>query len=70
MTNPMPIVNAITDALKPSDDARNELVALGMVVSAVICNLPPTQRPHLVEMFCALLRVAVAEEPTEAERMH
>lgn len=50
----------IADTLSESKDTRAELVALGMVVSGVICETEPDDRAELVDAFCILLRQSVA----------
>lgn len=56
------LAHSIADALEESEDARSELIALGMVVSGVICETEPEGRADLVDTFCKILRDSVANE--------
>lgn len=51
---------SIADTLTESTDAREELIALGIVVSGVICETPLENRSELVDVFCDLVRKSVA----------
>lgn len=50
----------IADTLTESTNARDELIALGMVVSGVICETEPGTRTELVDLFCDILRKSVS----------
>jgi len=62
MSCPVEIAGAIAEALEETDDVTSELVALGMVASAVICTTRKEQRHELVETFCRVLRRSVGIE--------
>lgn len=62
MSQPKKIAEALSDALPRSADARDELIALGMVATGVICTTRQEDRAQLVETFCALVRKGVATE--------
>ncbi len=53
---------ALADALPADAMLQTELVAVGMLVTALICNAEQKDRCELVEMFCELLRNSVAGE--------
>lgn len=54
------VARSIADTLAESNDAREELIALGIVVSGVISETPPEGRSELVDVFCDLVRKSVA----------
>jgi hypothetical protein len=56
------IAGAIAAALEETDDVTAELVALGMVASAVICTTSKDRHHELVETFCKVLRGSVGTE--------
>lgn len=62
MSQSRQIAEAISDALPPRADARDELIALGLVATGVICQTPVDRRAQLVDTFCALLRKGCATE--------
>lgn len=62
MSHPRMIIEALTDALPPEANARDELIALGMVATGVICSTPIEQRSELIEIFCALVRKGTATD--------
>lgn len=57
---PHAIAAALADALPADADTRSELVAVGMVATALISNTAPDGRAALVETFCKTLRASVA----------
>lgn len=56
------IADSLAAALPEEGDPRDELVALGMVASGVICQTAQHERADLVEAFCSILRKSVALE--------
>lgn len=56
------IMRSLLDALPDEADARDELVALGTIASAIINATEPDGRAGLVECFCDTLRKGVAME--------
>lgn len=62
MSQSRQIAEAISDALPPRADARDELIALGLVATGVICQTPVDRRAQLVDTFCALLRKGCAAD--------
>lgn len=56
------IAIALADALPRDAERRTELVAIGMVATALICGTREEDRADLVEEFCAILRKSVAME--------
>jgi uncharacterized protein YejL (UPF0352 family) len=59
---PHAIAEALADALPADADTRSELVAVGMVASALIATSAPDGRAELVETFCKTLRDSVASD--------
>lgn len=59
---PNDIALALADALPRGADRRSELVAIGMVATALITTTAPENRAELVEFFCTTLRDSVANE--------
>jgi len=43
-------------------NALDELIALGMIATGVICSTPVEQRSELIETFCALVRKGTATD--------
>lgn len=64
MSKPEPndIALALADALPRDADRRSELVAIGMVATALIATTHQEERAELVEFFCNQLRASVANE--------
>lgn len=60
--DPNEIALALADALPRDADRRSELVAIGMVATALIVGTKPESRAELVEFFCDKLRASVANE--------
>ena len=62
--NPTPddIAIALADALPRNASRRDELIAVGMVATALISGSRDEARPELIEEFCAILRKSVAGE--------
>ncbi len=56
------IVSSLAAALPKEADPRDELIALGMVATGVICATEQESRAELVETFCKMLRKGVAGE--------
>jgi len=56
------IAIALADALPADADPRTELVAIGMLATALIAATDADQRADLVETFCTTLRKSVANE--------
>lgn len=56
------IMKTLLEALPDEADARDELVAVGGVASAIINATAPEGRADLVECFCDTLRKSVAVE--------
>ena len=56
------IALALADALPHDADRRTELVAVGMLTTALIAGTVTEDRAELVEEFCATLRRSVANE--------
>jgi hypothetical protein len=56
------IATAIAETLETTDDVVTELVALGMVASAVIGTTSKDRHHELVETFCRVLRRSVGTE--------
>jgi hypothetical protein len=61
-TDPSLLALALADTLPRSADRRSELVAIGMLATAVICEGPNEERAELVEAFCNILRTGVAQQ--------
>lgn len=60
--DPNVIAEALADALPRDADRRSELVAIGMVATALIVGIKPEKRAELVDFFCNQLRASVANE--------
>lgn len=60
--NPLDIASSLASALPEDADVRDELIALGMVTTGVICATPHEDRAELVDTFCKMLRIGVAGE--------
>ena len=60
--HPHAIAAALADALPADGDTRSELVAVGMVATALISHTAPDERAALVETFCKTLRDSIAGE--------
>lgn len=56
------IALALADALPRQADRRVEIVAVGMLATALISDAKVDQRADLVETFCKALRESVAGE--------
>lgn len=56
------IAIALADALPRNADRRTELVAVGMLATALIADTAIEQRADLIEEFCSILRSSVANE--------
>lgn len=63
MSKPKTIAATLSNALPPRADARDELIALGMIATGVICQTPAQDRAKLVDTFCELMRKGVASAP-------
>lgn len=59
MSEPKSLALSVAEVMEGSTNARDELVALGMVATGIICEAPPEQRVELVETFCNILRGSV-----------
>lgn len=62
MSDSKAIMQSLIEALPAEADARDELVALGSIASAIINTTEPGGRADLVECFCDTLRKGVAME--------
>lgn len=62
MSDPNEIACAIADALPRNASRRAELIAVGMVATALISGSRHEDRAELVEFFCSQLRASVAGE--------
>jgi hypothetical protein len=60
MSKAKTISENLAEALPATADPRDELVALGMVATAIICQTEPEARAALVDTFCDTLRKGVA----------
>lgn len=60
--DPLDIASSLASALPAAADARDELIALGLVATGVICTTPHENRAELVDTFCRLVREGVAGE--------
>lgn len=56
------IACALADALPRNADLRTEIVAVGMLATALISGAREDDRADLTEEFCAILRRSVAME--------
>jgi hypothetical protein len=52
----------LADALPEGADRRTEIVAVGILATALIADTVVEERAELVETFCATLRKSVANE--------
>lgn len=52
----------LADALPQNAERRTELIAVGMVATALIAGSNPEDRAELIDTFCATLRKSVAME--------
>jgi len=59
---PNDIALALADALPRSARRRDEIIAVGILATALIAGSAPDGRAELVEEFCAILRESVAGE--------
>lgn len=64
MSRPSPdeIACALADALPRNAERRAELIAIGMLATALIADSKTDDRSDLVEFFCMQLRKSVANE--------
>ena len=64
MPKPTPdeIALALADALPRNAKRRDELIAVGMVATALISGAAEETRSDLIEEFCSILRKSVAVE--------
>jgi hypothetical protein len=64
MSQPSPdeIACALADALPRNAERRSELIAIGMLATALIAGSRTDDRADLVELFCSQLRKSVANE--------
>lgn len=62
MTDPNEIVLALSDALPPDATRFDEIVATGMLMTALIIGVIEEERAALVEQVCDTLRKSVANE--------
>lgn len=62
MTDALELAGEIASVLPEEADPRDELVALGMVATGVICSTRHEDRAELVDTFCKMLRLGVAGE--------
>jgi hypothetical protein len=60
--NPDEIACALADALPRNAERRAELIAIGMLATALIIDTDEHKRAELVEFFCSQLRSIVAGE--------
>lgn len=60
--NPNEIACALADALPRNAERRAELIAVGMLATALIAGTEEQERAALVEIFCTQLRSSVANE--------
>lgn len=56
------ITDALTGALPREAEARDELAALGIIATGIICQAEPDERAELVETFCGILRKSCASD--------
>lgn len=57
---PNDIAMALADALPREASRRDELVAIGMIATALIEGVEAEERAQLVEVFCRTLRKSIA----------
>lgn len=53
-------IDRVSRALEPTQDARDELIALGVVAAGIILECDVEGRQALVDTFCNILRKSVA----------
>lgn len=56
------IASALADALPRNAERRTEIIAVGMLATALISGTCADNRAELVETFCHMLRKSVANE--------
>jgi hypothetical protein len=56
------IAMALADALPRDAERRTEIVAVGILVTALISGIGEEERAEMVETFCNTLRKSVAGE--------
>lgn len=56
------IAIALADALPRKAKRREEIIAVGMLATALIAGTRADERAELVETFCKLVRKSVANE--------
>jgi hypothetical protein len=57
---PNDIAMSLADALPSHASRRDEIIAVGIVATALISGAAPGERTELTEAFCAILRSSVA----------
>lgn len=62
MRTPDQIAIDLADALPETAERRDEVIAVGMLATALIAGCEPEERHELIETFCALLRSSIANE--------
>lgn len=62
MPKALEIYDSLAAALPENADAREELIAVGMVATGIISAVPHEDRAELVDKFCKTLRLGVAGE--------
>ena len=60
--DPNEIAMALADALPRDAERRTEIIAVGMLATALIAGTREDERAELVETFCNTLRKSVAGE--------
>lgn len=60
--NPDEIACALADALPRNAALRDEIIAVGMLATALISSSQPNNRAELLDQFCKTLRSSVANE--------
>ena len=60
--DPNEIAMALADALPRDAERRTEIIAVGMLATALIAGTREDERAELVETFCETLRKSVANE--------
>ncbi len=59
---PNEIAFALADALPRTATRRDEIIAVGILATALIATSAPDGRAELVEEFCAILRDSIRGE--------
>jgi hypothetical protein len=59
MSDVQKLAVSIAHVLPETADPYDELTALGLVVTGVICEVEPGQRGDMVDYFCRMLRKGV-----------